>query len=192
MSFSYCLSVLSKRAKFLAFTNLLFFGGIFVAVVVSEWMLPPPLYLDRPRLFSRAIFGGDFFVEVFGIFVFNLGLSALAFVTLPGFAFFPLSIIVLLYRAFMWGVLLYHVPNWIFLLSMPTIILEGEGYVLAAVAGTLVGVSWIKPEWIHYEKSLSRRESLSRSLRECLAIYVFVIVLLFVGAIVEAMTLMMI
>lgn len=192
MSFSYCLSVLSKRGRLLAFVNLLFFGGIFVVVVVSEWVLPPSLSLAEPRLFSETIFGGDFFIGVLGIFLFNLALSAFVFVSLPSFAFFPLSIIVLLYRALIWGVLLCYLPNWIFLFSIPTLILEGEGYALAAVAGTLVGASWIKPKWVHPGEDLKRSEAFKRSLRECLAIYAFVIVFLFVGAIVEAVTLMMI
>ena len=64
------------------------------------------------------------------------------------------------------GALLAGVPTSNFPLVLPTIILEGEGYVLAALAGVNLGLSWFKPEWI-YKESVSRREAVRMALRNC-------------------------
>jgi len=185
MSLSYCLAVLSRRGKLLAFMNSAFFGCVFVVVFVSEFLLPPQLYLDLKPSFAETIFGNGFVLMLFGIFAFNLALSSFIIVTLPGFIFFPLSTGFLVFRAFMWGLLLHAQPNWIRLVAMPTLVLEGEAYALAAVAGTTVGTSWLKPK----KPESTRFEALREALKECLAIYVFVVMLLFAAAFLEAATL---
>lgn len=129
---------------------------------------------------------------IFGIFVFNLVVSSFVFVTVPGFVFFPLSAGFLLYRAFLWGLLVYALPVWAFVAALPIIVLEGEAYVSAAVGGTIIGVSWVKPLWLHRGDRLSRREALKAALKECLGIYVLVIILLFAAAVVETATILLV
>jgi hypothetical protein len=111
-------------------------------------------------------------------------------VTLPGFVFFPLSVVFLGFRAFLWGLLVFQLPTWALLIALPTILLEGEGYVFAAVAGTVVGTSWLKPQWLFGGENMRRIDSLKRALRECFSLYIVVIVLLFVAAIVETTTIL--
>lgn len=178
----------STRGKLLAIMNAAFLFCVFAVVLVSEFLLPSLPYEDLNPPFPEIINAGSPLM-LLEIFAFNLVLSAFVFVTLPGFVFFPLSTGFLLYRAFIWGVLLHYQPTWLFLIAMPTLILEGEAYVFAAVAGTVVGGSWLKPKWFTNRSDVKRVESLKKGLKECLVIYFFVAVLLFVAATVEVMIL---
>ena len=183
------ISVLSSRGKFLAFMNLCFFGTALVTALVSSFLLPPQLYEPSNPQFPVEPASIDFPVLLVVIFLFNLIVSSFLVVTLPGFVLFPLSVAFLVYRGFVWGVLIFASPAWIFLIALPTLILEGEGYAFAATAGALVGISWIKPKWIYQVEGESRTEFMKRALRESALLYVFVIALLFVAAVVEAATL---
>jgi len=186
--FSSHFAVITRRGKLLAFMNLVFFTCVFAAATASEFLLFPLPYLIE----SPHIFAGSFPVLLLSIFLFNLAVSAFAVVTLPGFAFFPLSTFFLLYRASFWGLLLSQQPTWNLLVAMPTLVFEGEGYALACLAGTVVGVSWIRPRWICAELGISRAGALVKALKECVVIYFSVVVFLFVAAVIEAATLTMI
>lgn len=182
---------LRTRWKILALFNALFFSCIFVTLVLSSFFLQPQLDLGwRPNV-PEYFLNSGWPVMILGIFVFNLALSSFVFVTLPGIVFFPLSAGFLSYRGFLWGLLLYTSPTLLFIASLPTIILEGEAYVLAAMAGSVVGASWIKPCLAYQESRLSRLEAFKKSLKECLKIYAVVAVLLFVAATVETMTILL-
>jgi hypothetical protein len=175
------------RSKILAIMNMVFFVGVFVTAVAAEFLLTPPLYEGFDQLFPSVV-QSSFPVMVSFIFLFNLSLSAFLVVTLPGFVVFPLSVVFLGFRAFLWGLLVFQLPTWALLIALPTILLEGEGYVFAAVAGMVVGTSWLKPQWLFGGENMGRIDSLKRALRECFLLYVVVIVLLLVAAIVETAT----
>jgi hypothetical protein len=179
-----CWEVASRRVRIFAFLNLAFFGLVFVAVFLMQFLLSPPLYSGSSS-WVYDVFLGNWFLMVVGIFAFNLALSAFVVVTLPGVVFFPLSVGVLLYRGVLWSLLVYVMPSWLFLAVLPTLVLEGEAYIVAAVAGTIVGVSWIKPAWLYREEGLSRVDGFKKGFRECLRLYVLVVALLFVAAVVE-------
>lgn len=182
-----CVVSVSWRGRFFALLNLLFFGCVFVVALLAQFLFPPPLYLGwSPR--CPEIFLGSGFSMFLGVFVFNLVISAFAVVTLLGVVFFPWSTFFLLFRGVLWGLLLYPLPVWLFLAVLPTFVLEGEAYVLAALAGSLAGFSWIKPAYVYRGEALSRFEALKKSLEECLRIYVFVAMLLFIAAVVETGT----
>lgn len=185
--FSRVFEVVSARGKLLAFMNAAFFFCVFVVFFVSEFLLPSLPYEGLNPPFPEIINAG-FPLMLLEIFAFNLGLSAFVFVTLPGFAFFPFSTGFLLYRASIWGVLLHYQPTWLFLIAMPTLVFEGEAYVFAAVAGTVVGGSWLKPKWFTNRSDVKRVESLTKSLKECLAMYLLVAIFLLVAATIEAIT----
>jgi len=174
----------------LALMNVLFFGSILVVVAFFERTLPPPLVLNVRSPFLEELFNGDPFVSAFAILIFDLFFSAFVFVMLLSVAFFPLSIGFLLFRAFIWGSLLYSQPTWTLLVAIPTVILQGEAYALAALTGLLVGLSWIKPEWVYRGKSLTRREAFNKSLEEYRMFYVFAIMFMVAGAITETVALM--
>lgn len=182
-----CLSAISRRGRFLAVVNVLYFGSIFVAVLFFQFQ-NLPLYegpsVRLPEFFVRL----DWPVLIIAIFLFNVVLSGFVAVTLPGLLFFPLSVITLSFRGYLWGLSLSRLSTLHFLVVLPTFVLEGEGYVIASVAGILLGLSWLKPDWAYGDEGLSRIESLKRALRECGRIYLLVAVVLLVAAIVETVT----
>jgi hypothetical protein len=182
------IDVLSKRAKLVAIFNAAYFCSIFIVVLIAQFVLPPPVYLDEPLVKSLDIFGNDWFTIFVGIFVLNLLLSAFVVVTLPGILFFPLSAGFLVFRAVLWGLLLYPLPDLFFLAVLPTVIVEGEAYVVAAIVGAVVGLSWIKPSQMFEEEKLSRWKALKRALTEGLHLYKAVVLLLFAAAIIETVT----
>lgn len=188
--FAEYLGILSRRWKLLVFMNLVFFGCVFAVFSASELLVPLAPYPGFAKGFPGAFFLNNFPLMLLSIFLSNLVLSALIIVSLPGFLFFPLSTAFLVFRGTIWGLLLYPQPTWVVLVAMPTFVLEGVAYALAAVGGTIVGASWAKPTWVYSEENLMRREAFERGLRECLALYVLVTILLFVAATVEALTLL--
>lgn len=183
-----CVSIILKRGKLLAFFSFLYFSLVFWAALVAAFLFPPPLYVSG----SSSVFGdflfGDAVVTAVWIFVFNLVVSAFVVVTLSGLAFFPLSAVALFVRAVLWGLLIYPLPAWAFLVALPTLVFEGEAYVFAGVAGTMLGLSWFKPRWaFRAEGEFSRWDSLRRALNEFKRLYFVVVLLLFVAAVVETL-----
>jgi hypothetical protein len=137
-------------------------------------------------------FAGDVVLTVIYIFIVNVVLSAFIIITLPGMVFFPLSSALLVFRAVVWGLLLYNLPTEIFLAAIPTVVFEGEGYCLAATAGTIGGVSWVRSRWVYGDEDITRLEAFKKAARECITIYVYAVVLFVLGAIVETATLLII
>lgn len=181
-----CFSVVLRGGWFWVALNWLFFGFIVagsllvqaVGVGVYAWPLGEVFPLDKSNVLLMVGF----------IFAFNLVLSGFVLVTLTGFAFFGLSLFFLCFRAFLWGVLLSAFSTPMFLAALPTLALEGEGYVLAALAGVNFGLSWLKPKWAYRGEDLSRFEAAKKALKDCVRIYVLVVIFLFVASIVETMT----
>ena len=180
-------SIIRGRWKFFAVFNLLFFSCVLVTVSAAEIMFWPPPLESETKLSVPTTFSDDWFTILSYIFFFNLAMNSFAFVTLPGIAFFPLSAGFLGFRAVLWGLLLHALPGWSFAALLPIIVLEGEAYVFAAVAGTVAGVSWLKPSWMFPADTaiLFREDAFKKVLRESLRVYVFVAVLLFLAAVVE-------
>jgi hypothetical protein len=174
----------------LAVLNWLFFGFIVVGSVfgkmgvveVYSWPFGEVLPVDVNNALLLVGF----------VFVFNLVLSGFVLVTLTGLAFFGLPLFLLSFRAFLWGMLLNGLSTPLFLAALPTLMLEGEGYVLAALAGVDLGLSWLKPKLAYAGEDLSRSESVKRAFRDCARIYVLVALLLFAAAVIEAVTLVFI
>jgi hypothetical protein len=122
------------------------------------------------------------------IFLFSLFVSGLLLTTLTGLVFFILPVVILVLRATLWGAILNQLPTPLFLASLPTLVLEGEGYVVASVAGIGLGLAWLKPGWMYEGEGFSRLEAFKAALREALYLYVWVGMFLLVSALVEAMT----
>lgn len=185
------MDVVLKRGKIVFFMNLLYFGCVFVVTFLAQLLLMPSLYSGWAPDVPEVLLEGGWVLMVFGIFVFNLVLSAFVIVSLPGMVFFPLSIGFLMFRALLWGLSLHFLPTGVFLAVLPVLVLEGEAYVFAGVAGSVIGVSWIKPKILYYEEGLSRFVALKRAFGEFLRFYVFVALFLFVAAIAETAALVL-
>ena len=164
--------------------NWLFFGAIIVGVLLAQANMRLLPIGEEVQAFDSSNVG----FMVLGIFLFNLVLSGFVLTTLPGLVFFALPSVFLFYRAFVWGILLNQLFTPQFLAALPTLILEGEGYVLAAICGTNLGLSWFKPDWAYKNKGFSRLEALKMASRECVHLYFFVVIFLVVAAVVEAVT----
>lgn len=175
---------LGKRWLFVVL-NWLFFGVMFVGVLLGQG----GLFGFQMVPFADGFFvvGGGWVFMLFYVFIFNLVVSGFVLVTLSGILFFALPVGFLLFRGFLWGVFLVGLPTPLFLAALPTVVLEGEGYVLACVAGVNLGLSWLSPRRV-YGEGLSREESFKRALKDCVRIYVLVVVLLFAAAVVETLT----
>ena len=185
--FKSCFVVVSRRGLLFALVNLFYFGSVFVGAFLAHPRTPAlhEEVLEVPQIFPLE---AGLFVMVLNIFLFNFFVSGFSMVTLSGLVFFPLSLVVLVLRAGFWGWLLGQLSTPQFLLAFPTLVLEGEGYVFASVAGVVLGLSWLKTDWLYGNEDLSRWEAFKMACRECIRLYVFVALFLFMAAIVEAVT----
>lgn len=190
--FPFLLDILRARSWLLVLLNLLFFGGVlFFAVVSLFWAEFYPFKMLDGVSESFSLDAGFLALYIANIFASNFFMSGLLMLTLSGFVFFLFPVGFLVLRAWVWGFLLNQLSTRSFLLVIPTLILEGEGYVMAALAGIVLGLSWLKPSWIYGGKVASRREALRLAARECMLLYVVVVILLLLAAVVEAVTIHM-
>jgi len=186
MFFRMCVSSLSRRGLLFVVVSAFYFGSMLLAALLAQTLYSP--FYEGRKIEGLFLVDG-LPLMILSIFLFNLIVSAFIFVTLPGLVFFVFPVIMLLMRAVVWGASLNQLPTPLFLAALPTLILEGEGYVIASIGGINLGLSWLKPYWVYKGESLSRLEALKRALRECAHLFVFVTVLLFAAALVEAVTL---
>jgi len=183
-------SLVWRKGWVLGILNWLFFCFIFVGVLLEQVGVVQVYAWPFGEIFP--VEAGDALLTVVVIFIFNLVLSGFVLVTLTGLGFFGVPLFFLCFRAFLWGTLLSGLSTPMFLAVLPTLILEGEGYVFAALAGVNLGLSWIRPRWAYEEEKLSRFEAVKKALRDCLRIYVLVTLILFVASVVETITLIFI
>ena len=152
-----CLEILSERIMLISLMNCLFFGAFFVGSLVLQTYSPLLKYPEYKEIKGYSCNGDGLNLFVY-VFSNNLFLSSLLLVTLPGVVFFLFPSALLVWKAGLWGFLFAYLPSERFVAALPVIILEGEAYVLGGVAGTILGLSWLKPEWIA-PTNLHRRAS---------------------------------
>ena len=182
-----CVDSVAKRRTSLIELNWLFFGVVVVGVFLGQFGFEG---------LSVSPIGDVVSVEgveqgvllFFGVFFWNLVVSGVVLLSLSGALFFVLPGVFLLVRGLLWGVLLSTLPTVSFLAVLPTLVLEGEGYVLAGLVGVHLGLSWLRPSVGSEGALLFRLESLKRELKESVRIYVLVVLLLLVAAVVEVLT----
>jgi hypothetical protein len=167
--------------------NWLFFGGIVagsllgrLGLVTLYWWPFDERILNQEIAFSSLL--------VLEIFFFNLLLSSFVLLTLSGMVFFLFAPVFLVIRVLLWGMLLNQLSTSFLLAMLPTLILEGEAYVISAVAGVTLGLSWLRPEWAFKGQNLSRKGAFRTAVTECVRMYILVIMLLLAGAVVETVT----
>jgi hypothetical protein len=182
------LAAVSRRAVLLVALNWLFLGLVLFGALVGQVGLAVILRWPVDEK-AFTVGSGDAVLFLVSLFASNLFLSGFVVVTLTGLCFFGFPLFFLCFRAFSWGLLLNELPTPSFLAALPTLVIEGEGYVLATLAGVVLGMSWLKPRWAYQEDEFSRPEALKEALKECARVYVLVMLLLFVAAVVETVTL---
>jgi hypothetical protein len=177
----------SSNWRLLSIFNVVFFSVALGAGLGAGLLFPVQFYSgQRVYILPQFLYGSLPLMFLF-LFCFNLAIGAFAIVTLPGFLFFPLSGGLLIFRAVLWGLMLYPLPAGFFLSALPTLVLEGEAYVFAAAVGTTVGYSWIRRP-----KGASRWEAFVDACGRDTVAYVFVVLLLLAAALVESETIMLI
>jgi hypothetical protein len=124
-------------------------------------------------------------------FLVNFFYGSVAMITLPGTLLFVLAPTQAFLRACWWGALfaptapiLASALVW----SLPTMILEGLGYILAVVPSTYLGLSWLSPKTAFREEGLARKEAFKRELVDSAKAYVWVALVLLIAAVVEVTT----
>lgn len=174
--------------KYLIFVSLnwLFFCVILIATIAQDetW-----IFRQSTQIFPIDV--RDPIITTMGIFLTNLIFCAFA-LTLSGMLFFLLPLAVLTVKAWIWGTILNAVPTSKLLAAFPTIILEGEGYILAALAGVYLGSAILKPGQTPEGEKLSRLEAVKLALKECIGVYSLVFIILLISAIVEMITILMV
>jgi len=185
------LNIVSGRMLLLIVLNWVFFGVMIVGVFFEEAGFAGVLrWPVGEEAFTVEI--GDAVLLLVSVFFTNLVLSGFVLVTLTGLGFFGLPLFFLCLRAFFWGFLLSRLSTPLFLAAFPTLILEGEGYVLAALGGVVLGLSWLRPRLVYPREELSRSEAVRRAFKECAHIYILVALILFAAAVVEIVTLVVV
>mgnify|MGYP000226888404 CR=1 FL=1 len=189
------LSYMVKRDwRKIVICNILYFGafaassvfvGLYAMELHEELMKILGAALERDPLLStaaRAYFSRRPLEAFLVTLAVNTLLGALVTVTLSG-AFF-MTVPSALYRAILWGVML-PVTVEKYYIALPTLLLEGEGYVLAMVPGLNLSLAVLRPERYDAE---TRLRALRNALREALTYYVLITTVLAVAAIVEVIT----
>jgi hypothetical protein len=167
---------------------MMFLDSIFVGVLLSGSLLVSSLTIGEPVEILAWVHGLEWPWMILAIFLFNLVLSGLVVLALPGLVFFPLSAVFLAVRGALWGFMLNQPSTVPFMLMLPTLVLEGEGYVLVSMTGAILGLCWLKPNWIYGDEQLSRRDALKFSVKEVLHLLFLGAMLLFLAAVIETLT----
>jgi hypothetical protein len=176
----------SSRWRLLSALNAVFFSVALGVGLAAGLVFPTSVYYGQPvYVLPQFLYGNAPLLFLF-ILCFNLIVSAFVVITLPGFVFFPLSAALLMLRAVLWGLLLGPLPAGLFLDVLPTMVLEGEAYVIAAAVGTTIGYSWLTRE-----SSVGRAERFKCAFKRDMSAYVLVILLLIAAAAVESATIML-
>jgi hypothetical protein len=119
-------------------------------------------------------------------FTINFFLGSLMVITLPACFFPPAGILVGLWRAFLWGLVLAPTTPQFALVMIPhglTLLLEGQAYILAIFAACRLGQVLLWPESIG---QTSRWRAYLAGLRETALVYILVAVVLLASALWEA------
>ncbi len=178
------LGLVLKRDWLFSFLNVALFSSMVVAALLTARQ---PVLLGERGVERAPVDAGGWVVMFVSIFLFNLVVSGFLLVTVSGQLFFGLSFGLLVVRGALLGLMLNQLSTAAFLAAFPTLLLGGEGYVIAGVAGAVLGLSWLKPIWAGWQ-DVSRRAALRQAAKECASLYVLVVILLLAAAAAETST----
>ncbi len=181
-------SPIVTRYKLILTVNVLFFGAIILVLSILTLTRPTPTLLSNQPIDFHYSSGIDLPTKAFTVLIHNLSVT-FRYSTLPGILLFPLSLIFPLYNGIVWATVSYGLTDQQFLTVLPTFLLEGEALCLAASAAMVLGISILKPKWLHGEQQIDRVDSFLKVLKEeTLSIYSLAIIFFIVAALVESTT----
>lgn len=137
---------------------------------------------------ARAYTQGHFFTAFVLTFTVNLLLGSLLVINVPSLVIPFSGILWLSIRPVLWGICFYpvdHELGWGVYIHMGTLLLEGQGYVLAAFAAYLQGRSFLSPRSMG---AVTHGEGYVLGLRHSVRLYAAVSLTLLVAAAYEAFT----
>jgi len=134
---------------------------------------------------GQAYSGGQVLMAMALTFLVNLGLGSFIWITLPSLIIPFSGIATGAYRAVLWGILFspvpferYLVPHWL------TLILEGQGYILAMLASYIQGRAVINPSSIGHA---GRKGAYIAGIKITAKLYLLVAIILAVAAVYEVL-----
>ncbi len=140
---------------------------------------------SMPGLF-QAIGAGKVLTIILTIFGINSILGTFFYITIPNIL--GLGTLIFIYRPLLWGLIYAPVSpqdTMLLLIAIPTLLLEGTAYVIAFVSSIDLVLALVKPEKLGEE---SRLKALKRAWIYTLKSYVLVLIVLFIAAVVETIT----
>lgn len=138
------------------------------------------------EMVAGVYLGGNVVAAALLTFLVNLLAGSLLYLTLPSLVVPFVGIPLGAYRALLWGLLMAPTTTELALVMIPhsvTLILEGQGYVLAVFAVYVQGMAFLRPRTMGLE---SHREGYVAGLRMTARVYVLVILALAAAALYEA------
>ena len=164
-------------------------AGIFFSVSRESTIqnVSTSLNTTIPSLF-QAISAGDLISVILTIFGFNASLGSFFFITVLNMI--GIGTLIFLYRPFLWGFIYAPInpqATALLIYVIPTLLLEGLAYVMAFAASTDFILSIIKPHALDEEK---RWDAFKKAWINNLKSYVLILIVLFIAAVVEAVTIL--
>ncbi|MEN6552714.1 MAG: stage II sporulation protein M [Methanobacterium sp.] len=173
----------------------IYYGLVIIGMVIG--LLYPPISTGTGGNISsqfstvfpgllQAIGAGDVIKVILTIFVFNSILGSFLAITLLNLI--GIGTLVFIYRPIMWG--LVYAPTsphaaMLLIAVIPTLILEGVAYIIAFAASLDFVLAIVKPKSLGEE---SRFKAWKKAWTYNLKSYVLVLIMLFVAAVVESVT----
>ncbi|HSK83657.1 MAG TPA: hypothetical protein VK902_09710 [Rubrobacter sp.] len=134
-----------------------------------------------------AYSSGQVLVAAVLTFAVNLIVGSFVFITVPSLIIPFSGLLIGVYRALLWG-LLFSPSAAVgagLVFHLPTIILEGQAYVLAMLAAYVQGMAFVRPR---SAGAKTRREGYREGVKRSVRIYLLVAIVLFVAAVYEAVS----
>lgn len=177
--------------------NLVYYGLVICGMIYVAFN--PPLQQSLLELVGSAFtegpfsavgsayFGGQVLRAMVLTFVVNLFLRSIAVLTLPSLVIPFSGLLVGVYRAILWGVLLSPTSPEMRLVMIPhslVLILEGQAYILAMLAAYVQGKAFL---WPRSAGVATRRQGYGLGVKRSARIYLLVVLVLAVSAVYEAL-----
>ena len=143
-------------------------------------------------LVGQAYTGGELLTAIVLTFAVNLGIGSFVSITLPSLVVPFSGLLIGVYRAVVWGILFSPVDPTITAVLLPhlvTLIIEGQGYILAMFAAFLQGRGFL---WPYTVGASTHGEGFIAGLAMTLRLYVLIALVLAVAAIYEGIEIILI
>jgi hypothetical protein len=175
--------------------NILYYGLVMICMIYVAFNLKlqqslldeiGAAFMTGPLAFvGQAYVNARIFTAILSTFFINLFVGSFASITLPSLIIPFAGILVGIYRAVLWGLLLSPANPDLRLVMIPhsiTLIIEGQAYILTMLAAYVHGRAFLWPKFVGVE---SRAKGYLEGLKQTGKLYVLVILTLAIAAVYE-------